>query len=228
MPSKKKSRKQKGGRAGSRKRPKPKPKKKARKPAAHKPASSEVEELQKRCAELLRRLDNKEEQLALVNGIMRTIIAGASITELLKVFASNLKVVVPYDRASISLVDYEREVFHIPFMIMGGKVKETKEAPRPFGSTILTQAIEERRPILRSDVRREREFPTDTDFIEKGFATEMIFPLQVGDKVFGTFQVGCFEAGRLTADHLRLLTEVVPAIAVAVYQHFADQKFVFV
>lgn len=188
----------------------------------------EVRELRKRCAELLQRLDLKAEQLALVNGVMRTIITGAALTDLLKVFASNLKTVVPFDRASVSLVDYEREVFHIPFKIQGGRVVETKEAPRPFGTTILSAVVEERRPVLRSDLRKEARFATDADFIQKGFATEIIFPLEVGDKVFGTFQVGCFEADRLTDGHMRLLREIVPAVAVAVYQHFSDQKFVFV
>ena len=206
--------------------PKTKRKKKPSKPAVK--AAVADDPLVKRHAELLQRLDRNHQQLALVNGMLRTIITGAPIIDLFKIFASNLKTLVPFDRASISLVDYEREVFHIPFMIMGGRVQETKEAPRPFDETVLTQVVKDRTPLLRTDVRKTQSFGTDTDFIKKGFATEMIYPLEVGDKVFGTFQVGCFEAGRLKADHLDLLEAVIPAIAVAVYQHFSDTKFIFV
>ena len=169
---------------------------------------------------LLAQLEERTEQLALINGVLRTIVAGAALPHILKVFASNLKTICPFDRCSISLYDARRKIFKVPYMVMGGKVVETRERPRPFASSPLSRVVTTRRPMLRRNVRAERKtYEIDRAFLAKGYACEMLLPLQVGDEVLGTFNLGTWEADRFSGDHLRLLQDVVPAIAVAVWSH---------
>ncbi len=176
---------------------------------------------------LLRELETRTEQLALINGVLRTIVSGAPLPDILRVFASNLKTICPFDRCSISIYDDGQNVFHVPYMVMGGRVQETKEAPRPFASTPLSEAIRTGRPVVRRDIRSEQKhFDADGAFTKKGFGCEMLVPLQVGPKPFGTFNIGAFEADRLTDDHLRAVAEIIPAIAVAVWQHMRPQRAV--
>jgi GAF domain-containing protein len=169
---------------------------------------------------LLAMLDQKSEQVALINGILRTVISGAELPDILRVFASNLKTLCPFDRCSISIYDEKARVFHVPYMVMGGRVQETHDAPRPYDSTVLSKVIETRQPLLRDNLAAEAaQFGADGKFREQGFLGEMLFPLTVSNRAFGTFNIGSFEANRLTERHVMLIQDVVPALAVAVWQH---------
>lgn len=180
-------------------------------------------------AKLFAQLEQRTEQLALINGVLRTIVCGAPLPEILKAFASNLKRLCPFDRCSISIYDERHQVFHRPYMIIDGRVRETKEEPRKAGATILSRVIETRQPLLRRNIRSDDpRFEADRRLLRKGFASELFFPLQVGDKPFGTFNLCAFEGNRLDERHVRLLHDVVPAIAVAVWQHLSREKFIFV
>ena len=171
---------------------------------------------------LLAMLDQKSEQLALINGILRTIISGAELPDVLRVFASNLKTLCPFDRCSISIYDEKARLFHVPYMVVGGRVQETHDAPRPYDSTILSKVVETRQPLLRDNLAAEStKYASDSEFIEKGFAGEMLFPLTVSNRAFGTFNIGSFEAGRLTERHVMLIQDIVPALAVAVWKTVA-------
>lgn len=152
--------------------------------------------------------------------MLRTIISGAELPEILRVFASNLKAVCPFDRCSISLYDEKEGVFHVPYMVFRGRVTETGEPARPFASTPLSEVVRTGRPLLRQDIAGEGgRFHSDTDFSRKGIACEMLFPLQVGGKPFGTFNLAAFEPRSLTESHLALLADLVPAVAVAAWNH---------
>jgi GAF domain-containing protein len=169
---------------------------------------------------LLGQLEERAEQLAIVNGVLRTIVAGAPLPDILRVFASNLKTLCPFDRCSIAIFDDKQRVFRVPYMVMRGQVQETNEAPRPFGSSVLSSVIEFRKPVLRRNIPKdERHFATDDAFTRKGFACELLLPLQVGPHPFGTVNFGCYEADRLTEAHIPVLQEIVPAVAVAVWHH---------
>lgn len=167
---------------------------------------------------ILAQLDEKIRQLALVNGILRTAAGAASIAEVLGVFASNLKESVPFDRMSVALADAAARVFHVPFIYFRGRVQENKEAPRPFADTPLSRAIETGQPVLRKNISAEMSFARDREFVEKGLACEMIFPLLAGTEAFGTFQMSCFEPGRLTERHLAIVGDLIPAIAIVTHR----------
>jgi hypothetical protein len=167
---------------------------------------------------LLAQLDEKIRQLALVNGILRTAVGAATIGEVLGVFASNLKESVPFDRLSAALCDDSRRVFNVPFIYFGGRVQENREAPRPYADTPLTRVIETGQPLLRKNISSEMSFARDREFIQKGLTCEMIFPLLSGATPFGTFQVSCFEPGRLTDKHLSIVGDLMPAIAIVTHR----------
>jgi hypothetical protein len=197
----------KGGRTSTRSQPKLKPKPRL-KPAPRNDTSER----------LLAQLDEKIRQLALVNGVLRTAVGAATIGEILGVFASNLKESVPFDRMSVALCNPERRVFHVPFIYFGGRVQENLEAPRPYADTPLTRVIETGQPLLRKNISAEMTFTRDHEFLKKGLTCEMIFPLLLGSVPFGTFQMSCFEPGRLTEKHLSIVSDLIPAIAIVTHR----------
>jgi hypothetical protein len=167
---------------------------------------------------LLAQLDERIRQLALVNGVLRTAVGAATLGEVLGVFASNLKESVPFDRMSVALCNPQKRVFHVPFIYFGGRVQENLEAPRPYADTPLTRVIETGQPLLRKNISAEMTFTRDREFLQKGLTCEMIFPLLVGSAPFGTFQVSCFEPGRLTEKHLSIVGDLIPAIAIVTHR----------
>jgi transcriptional regulator with GAF, ATPase, and Fis domain len=201
---------------------------KVRKRKAGKPrpkAAPESPEDRSLANRLLSILDQREEQLALINGVLRTIVGGATLPQILKVFAGNLKTLCPFDRCSISIYDEKARVFNVPYMIFEGHVQETNDAPRPFGSTILSKVIETRQPLLRRNLvveEKEKRYEHDTDFVKRGFSSELIFPLTVANRAFGTFNIASFEADRLTEKHIYLIQDLIPAVSIAVWQHLED------
>jgi hypothetical protein len=166
---------------------------------------------------LLSQLDEKSEQLALVNGILRTAVGASSLEDVLRVFASNVKAICPFDRMSVALADRTARVFHVPFIHFGGRVQENREPPRPFSDTPLTQVLDTRQALLRKDIAADMKFGRDREFVKLGIACEMIFPLVAGQEAFGTFQMSCFESGRLTERHLALVGEALPAITAVIH-----------
>jgi len=170
---------------------------------------------------LLTQLDEKIRQLALVNGVLRTAVTASSISEILGVFASNLKESVPFDRLSVALCDPAKRHFRVPFIYFGGRVQENREPPRPYADTPLTRVVETGQPLLRKNISSEMNFARDREFVEKGLRCEMILPLTAGGAIFGTFQMSCFEPGRLTERHLAILGDLLPAIAIVTHRFVA-------
>jgi GAF domain-containing protein len=165
---------------------------------------------------MVAQLEEKSDQLALVNGMLRTAIGAASLAEVLRVFASNLKSICPFDRLSVSIYDAGRNLFRVPYAYLGGQVIEVKEGPWGWADTPLARAVETRQPFFRKSINQAAAPGADREFVRLGLGCAAIFPLLVGDRAFGTFQLGCFEAGRLTERHVALLQEFLPAIAIVV------------
>lgn len=172
---------------------------------------------------LLAQLDEKIRQLALVNGVLRTAVSAASIPDLIGVFASNLKESVPFDRLSVALADPALRVFRVPFIYFKGRVVENQEAPRPFADTPLSRVLETGQPMLRRNIGAEMTFARDREFVQKGLGCELIFPLIAGTTAFGTFQMSCFEPGRLTDHHLAIVSDLIPAITIVTHR-FVEQR----
>jgi hypothetical protein len=133
---------------------------------------------------LLAQVQELSDQLALVDGVLRTITAGAPLNEVLQAFASNVKLLCPFDTCSVAVYDEERNLFHVPYVAAGGRV--TGPTDRPFESAVLSEVVRGGKPLLRRNVRE--------DFGHFGggpaVGCDMIFPLQVGTRPFGTFNVG--------------------------------------
>ncbi len=169
-------------------------------------------------------LETRTEQLALVTGIIKKLISGMELPELLNIFGKYVKTLCPYDRVDVSIYNEATDQFDIPFVLEGGKVTKNVEYPRPYKSTVIHKVVEENKPLLRSDIRKEFQFDTDQLFVKRGYTTEMIFPLDIGGKVVGTFDIACLEPGRLNQRHMEILGELMPAFSLAVYFFLQKKK----
>jgi len=177
-------------------------------------------QLSKKYERLLVELETKSEQLALINGLLKLTASSVTLDQILLVFSKNLKTICPFDRLDVALYNPKEKLFEIPFALIGGSIL-SKPDPyvRPWGTTIITRVFEQKKPLLRSDIRKDFTFDTDRLFVEQGFSTELLFPLEIENRIVGTLDIACLEAGKLTERHLHTLYEVSNAVAVAVYRY---------
>jgi GAF domain-containing protein len=186
------------------------------------------EELSKKYERLIVELEVKSEQLALINGLLKLTTSDITLDQILRVFSNNLKTLCPFDRLDVALFNPEEKHFEIPFALVGGSIMQNPDDyVRPWGSTIITRVFEEKTPLLRSDIRKDFSFDTDRLFVQKGFSTELLFPLEISNRIVGTLNIACFEAGRLTEKHLHTLYEISNAVTVAVHRYLVKNAIKF-
>ncbi|MBI5369302.1 MAG: GAF domain-containing protein [Planctomycetes bacterium] len=176
-----------------------------------------LKDSQQSIGKLLDAANEKSEQLGIVNGLLRSLGTALDLREILQVFAINIKRICPYDRISIALYDAGTRRFTVPFQVKGGRVMPSTERPVAYEDTIQSKVLETRTPILRRNVKEESlRFKHDTNFLKKGFACELLFPLVLGPHELGTFNVGCFEPETLTERHQQILADIIPCVVIAV------------
>ncbi|MBI3268700.1 MAG: GAF domain-containing protein [Planctomycetes bacterium] len=184
-----------------------------------------LRESQHSCRTLLDAVNEKSEQLGIVNALLRSLGTAMDLREILQVFAFNLKQLCPYDRVSIALLDAERGTFRIPYFVKGGRVTVNAEGPLPTRDTVIDEVVRARGPVLRKNLKTSTlRFKSDTNFLKRACSCELLFPLVLGERVLGTFNVGSFEADALGPRHQQILSEVMPCVAVAVDRYLSSSK----
>jgi len=174
---------------------------------------------------MLVQLETRTEQMSLITGIITKLLSGMKLDEILNIFGKYVRTICPYDRVDISIINRATGNVDIPFVLSGGQVLENPEDyVRPFKATVISKVVEENSPLLRSDIRKDFRFDTDRLFVKQGFASEMIFPLHFGGVVMGTFDIACYEPGRLTEDHMEILEEIMPAFSLALHFHIRNTR----
>ncbi len=197
----------------------------------HSTLQTKCEDLEKRLGEsedrvrrLLMQLDEKFEELALLNGLLRAMGSNKGIKEVLQLFATNLKRLCPFDRLSIALYNEGAKKFQVPFVARQGQVMQNEEDPLPFDDQALREVVEQKKPQLRDNIKDTKvHFKTDTGYIRRGYACELLFPLEAGGNVFGTFNIGCYEPGRLDERHKRLMSELIACVSLAINQYIKSR-----
>jgi GAF domain-containing protein len=183
----------------------------------------ELKKERDRTERMLVQLETRTEQMALITGIIKKLLSGMKLDEILNIFGKYVKTICPYDRVDISIINHSTGNVDIPFVLSGGQVlKNPEDYVRPFKATVISKVVEENLPLLRRDIRKDFRFDSDRLFVKQGFASEMIFPLYFGDEVMGTFDIACYEPGRLTEDHLEILKEIMPAFSLALHFHIRN------
>lgn len=177
-----------------------------------------VEELERSCRRMIKELDEKSEQVAIINGILRLLASDMQVKDVLQVFANNLKTLCPYDQISIALFDAASRKFLVPFVLKVGKVAVNKDFDRSFQDEELQSILERPEPVLRRHLKPdEMKVKGDTTFVRRVLSCELMVPLNLGERRYGILMVSCFDPDGLREEHVRIVSEIAPAVAVAIH-----------
>ncbi|MBE0415142.1 MAG: PAS domain S-box protein [Dehalococcoidia bacterium] len=178
-------------------------------------------------ASLYRDIKDKAERLAVTAKLTRIIVSSLDIEEVFDTFASEVKRLVDFDRASIAVVEGDRLRF-----IAVSSAMETELA---IGTTVPLQesatawVVENKTHNIETDFAQEARFSIDETLFKEGLRSAIRLPLFSKGEVFGTFNLMSRHPNAYGERELEILEELAGQIATAIqndrlYQESEQRK----
>ena len=168
-------------------------------------------------------LARSEERHRLSLEVNNAIIASLDRKSLFYAIAKALSNIMPFDRASLTLLDTRRDVVHVYAQTATSGASEVE---LPGKGSAFEHLLEERTPFVRHDLmkRRSRLSPSEDELLEEGIRAYVSVLLTVKSKVVGILNVGSCTPNRYSDDDVELLTEVGKQVALAVENLLAYEE----
>ena len=159
-------------------------------------------------------LSHKIETIQVMHEIDKRILSTMESSEIMEISTMMISRVISCDRATVALVDKERQGFvyaagfGVKFVAKGGFV--------PFGDTSATEVVRTGRPQYIADLKSEREIlPLEKKFLEEGFLSHIRVPFIVKGEAVGVLNVGSKRPSAFTPENLSTLEKLASQISVA-------------
>ena len=168
----------------------------------------------KRAEEALRKSEERWRTLLEINN---AIITNLTPGALLHAVTENLRRVVPFDRAGLSLYVAESETFRLLAMeseLQSNSYRVGHESKRDEG--LNTWVFDHQQPVLRRDLEKEQQYPNDRRDLADGIYSHSVVPLIIRGKSIGTLYVGSRTRNQYSEHDLEFLQEVANQVALAV------------
>jgi len=157
-------------------------------------------------------------ELGAIYDIGRTISASIDLEQTTATLAESLRSAIPYDAAEITLFDEAQGRLTLVHAVGG----EPVEQPRMYAADLglLGQLVQQRASILASDLGALPATQSEGDLQRSWRLLQpqayLGVPLQVRGKLIGAIELVSREAGRFTADHLRVVETIAGQAAVSI------------
>jgi formate hydrogenlyase transcriptional activator len=180
-------------------------------------ALAEAEErISRRRAEAaLRRSEERHRALLRINN---AIIANLDREALFGAIAEAVAEIVPFDRLSIALHDRKRDVLRVSALYgrsrpqgFGGLGSDVPRAGSHLG-----HVFDEKKPLVRRDLERDRQFPIEAALLEQGIRSYVVAPLIGNTRIVGTINIGSVTPDRYGPEEAELLHDMARQIALAI------------
>jgi two-component system NarL family sensor kinase len=138
------------------------------------------------------------------------------INEVYEQFAQEVKKLVPFDRMSINVIDYEAGAF--VFKYATGLIEPGRHIPDivPLAGTLTEHVIKTGQPTIQVNITEDPQFSGMENFLSMGLRSVIMVPLSSKGKIIGTLslrsqQIGAYGA-REQAILERLANQIAPAV----------------
>ena len=154
-------------------------------------------------------LRKSEERWRMLLEINNAIITYLTPGALLHAVTENLRRVVPFERAGLSLYVAESETFRLLAMeseLQSNSYRVGYESKRDEG--LNTWVFDHQQPVLRRDLEKEQQYPNDRRDLADGIYSHSVVPLIIRGKSIGTLYVGSRTRNQYSEHDLEFLQEV--------------------
>lgn len=171
-------------------------------------------------------LRRSEEHQRVLLEINNAIIANLDRPSLFRAITQALRNVLPFDRASLALYDPTRDVLTVSALAGAASLQRFllvgTELPRR--GSHLGWVLDQKRPLIRRDLRQERRSPEEDRLIQAGLRSYMAVPLLAKRRVIGTLNVGSRAPNQYAEEDAAFLLEVAQQVALAIENMMAYEE----
>jgi formate hydrogenlyase transcriptional activator len=133
------------------------------------------------------------------------------------VITEQIKKVVPWERAGVTLYSAESDSFRFYVVETSTPTRVLqRDAVIPRVGSAVGWVYEHRRRHVRPDLKRERVFVEDDFFAQEGLGRMINLPLLIHDTCLGTLNIGSVQTGVPDVEEMEFLEQVASQIASAI------------
>ncbi|MBU1877471.1 MAG: PAS domain S-box protein, partial [Chloroflexi bacterium] len=169
-------------------------------------------------AQLYEQLARREREAGAINVIIQALNASRNVKDVFGAVARELGRLVPFDRASIALLNTDPPSFTMHALAALGQ----PDAPLGAGVTMPLTATAAGPDVLAGQPHLTPDLSTETDFVgerllyEAGLRSRINVPLVVSDQPIGALNLASTQPAAFSEHHMGLLQQVAGAIASAI------------
>ncbi len=161
-------------------------------------------------------IDEKAHHIALINEISRAINAAFDLERIYEIIAREIRKLVDYDRASITLLDEDGSGVKFEFVVPTVRVGWQQGDRLPLEGTNIGRVILSKEPLIKHDIAEEQDAIEDEMLIKAEMKSFIIVPLISHSGIIGTFNLSNRRRGYYRAKEQELLLQVAEPLAVAI------------
>jgi two-component system NtrC family sensor kinase len=175
-----------------------------------------MSEMEREMARLYQESEARAAQIAAVNRITSAINSSLDIHDVYQTFFAELKAIVEFDRASLTLLDAAGE--NLTVQVLSGQAKDglTVGAPLPLADSAQGYTVVEGRALLRRDLREEQSFTPDEGALAAGLLSDVSVPLVFKTRDLGVLTLSSQKPNAYSDCDLELLHQVTGQLAAAI------------
>ncbi|RMG71698.1 MAG: GAF domain-containing protein [Nitrospirae bacterium] len=163
---------------------------------------------------LVENLREKMKQIQLINEIGSLVNSSLSIGHIFRLVASELRGMLSFDRASINIIDEQKERQKIFALDTKLKTRLTKGLYAPLDGTSSGWTALNQRPFINRDLKKEIQFPLDRRLLEEGIRSTISIPLYK-DRPLGTLNLDSTEPEKYSEKDLEILLPISKHLSIA-------------
>ena len=167
-------------------------------------------------SQLYQRLQGGMEEMELADEVGRIVTTTLDIDEVFEKFALQVKKLVDYDRMSINIIDYEREIYEIKYQFGQEAPQRPVSSIGPLASTATGQVADTGRTVIQPDIALTPRTTSGGRSLKMGLRSNIKVPLITKGKVFGTLGLRSRQQSaygpREQAILERLASQIAPAM----------------
>ena len=156
-------------------------------------------------------LQEQDREITLLNSLAMIVTSSMSIDLIFESFVSELRNMLNFDWATISLVDGDE--LHILALASNIDSPWKSDGRMPLAGTATEHVCRERKMVYEPDLVGHQRFVTGKHHIEQGVCSIVYLPLQIKDECIGSFIVASRQRDAFSAKQIRLLEQVALQIA---------------
>lgn len=158
-------------------------------------------------------LSRKIETIQTMHEIDKSILSTLEPQEILETAAQMIAKIIYCERATLALVDKEKEGFNLA---AGFGVKVLKKGDFvAFKDTSATDVVKTGRPQYVANINEAKLLPLEAGFAKEGFMSHIRVPLTIKGEVIGVFSIGAKRPSAFTSEDLSITEKLASQISVA-------------